>query len=98
MKKLKFILSYLIAVVIGSLMLTMCSRTEDVGNGAITNEVVSEKQWYLLELIPLNSPDLNQMAGGATNYTVIHRYTFWDAVITWVGFDIIHRETIEVKK
>jgi hypothetical protein len=69
--------------VISVFLLTSCyTINHKVGQGAQGSAKVSERQWYVLwGLVPINNVDSQQMAGGATDYTVTTEMTFVDVVI-----------------
>ena len=65
------------------------TMTHQVGAGAQSDSEESERQWYILwGLIPLNTVDSQEMADGATDYTVETEHSFVDILIslvtTWV--------------
>jgi hypothetical protein len=71
-----------------------------VGKGAQTNVSVEKKQWFILfGLIPLNNVDSNQLAGGATDYTIKTEQNFVDIVIgIFTGYITIYPRTVTVTK
>lgn len=53
-----------------------------VGEGAKGKTEVSAKQWYILwGLVPLNSVDSQDMAGGASDYNIQTQTSFVDVII-----------------
>jgi hypothetical protein len=84
-------------LLVGSGCMTL---THQVGNGAQTTQQEEKRQWYLLwGLVPLNEVDSQEMAGGATNYTVKSEVTIIDALIGAVlGWVTISSQTVTVAK
>lgn len=84
-----------------SLLFTSCyTMNHTVGNGASGTEKVAKKQWYaLFGLIPINTVDSKEMAGGASNYTITTKHSFIDIIIGCItGIATIHPKTVEVTK
>ena len=71
-----------------------------VGNGPQGNDVVAERQWYVVwGLAPINKIDSNTIAGGATDYEIKTESTFIDVLISAVlGWTSIHARTVTVHK
>ena len=87
--------------VISVFLLTSCyTMTHKVGEGAKGNSTTSERQWYVLwGLVPINSVDSKQMAGGAKDYTVTTEMTFVDVVIgAFTGLITVQPMSVKVKK
>lgn len=83
------------------LLLMGCyTHIHQIGNGAQTGVKVEKKQWYILwGLIPLNDVDSQQMAGGATDYTIKTQHSFVDVLISIVtGYVTIYPKTVTVTK
>jgi len=99
MKKLKFTFSILSLVFI--LLLSSCyTTTHIVGSGGSTGEVVEKRQWFaLFGLVPINTVDSKQMAGGKTDYTITTTHTFIDQLIgAFTSIVTVAPMTIQVKK
>lgn len=97
MKKIKF----LFATIILAVALSSCMTTiHTVGSGAKTGVTLQEKQWYaLFGLVPINTVNSKQMAGGASDYTIKVQVKFIDYVISaFTGIVTINVQTIEVQK
>ncbi len=62
-----------VALILGIFVVIGCStHIHKVGNGAQGNDMMMQRQWYVLfGLVPLNEVDTNAMAGGATDCTAI---------------------------
>jgi hypothetical protein len=71
-----------------------------VGDGAKAASVQQERQWYVLwGLVPINTVDTAQMAGGATNYTVKTEHTALDVIINiFTSVVSVTSRTVEVRK
>ncbi|MBU0507827.1 Bor family protein [bacterium] len=83
------------------MMLVGCyTHIHQVGNGAQTGVKMEKKQWYILwGLVPLNEVDSQQMAAGATDYTIRTQQSFVDVVIGLVtGMVTIYPRTVAVTK
>ena len=76
------------------------TQTHIVGDGAKGNSVEMQKSWYILfGLVPLNKVDSKQMAGGATDYTIVTQHSFIDFVISiFTSIVTIYPMTVEVHK
>ena len=71
-----------------------------VGNGPQGNEVLKQRQWYVLwGLVPINEVYTETMAAGATDYEVKTSHEFIDVVIgvftQWVS---VLPKTVQVTK
>ena len=71
-----------------------------VGNGAQGNDVMTQRQWYVLwGLVPINDVDSHTMAGGATDYEVKTEVNFVDAVISiFTGLLTVYPRSVTVTK
>lgn len=76
------------------------AHTHIVGTGAKGGEKVSAKQWYALYgLIPLNKVDTQQMAGGASDYTIKTKQDITDILLGCVvGILTFGTRTVTVEK
>lgn len=63
---------------------TSCyTMTHRVGNGGTGSQVMEQRQWYWLwGLAKINTVDTQQMAAGATDYTVKTEQNVLDVIIT----------------
>lgn len=89
-----------VAVFFICVLLTSCfTSTHVVGSGG-TGESVKAKQWFaLFGLVPLNTVNSQQMAGGKTDYTVTTTFSFVDQLIgMFTSIVTIRPMTVEVKK
>ena len=70
-------------MIVSSLFLIGCStHVHTVGAGPQTGQVETARQWYILfGLIPLNTVDAGEMAGGAANYEIKTSTEVMDIVI-----------------
>ncbi|RPH95267.1 hypothetical protein EHM69_04925 [candidate division KSB1 bacterium] len=83
------------------LMLVGCyTNIHQVGNGAQGTNKVSKKEWYVLfGLVPIIEADSNQMAAGATDYTIKTQHDVVDVIIMLlIGNAIISSRTVSVTK
>jgi len=84
-----------------ALSLSGCfTLTHDVGTGAQGKDEVEKRQWYALYgLVPLGEVDSQEMAKGATNYTVKSEQTIVDILLNLLtGFVTINSQTVTVTK
>lgn len=83
-----------------SIILTSCySYTSVVGKGAQGNIKVSKWNHYALGgLAPIKVSDSNNMAEGATDYTVYTRQSFLNGLIAGLTFSLYTPTTTTVKK
>lgn len=97
---MKKLISFFVLVSFLILMAGCYSQKFVVGEGAKGNQVVSERQWYILwGLVPLNTVDVQKMAAGATNYTIVTEHTFVDQLIAaFTGIVTVSPKTVEVRK
>jgi hypothetical protein len=80
------------------LVLAGCAaHTHMVGEGAQGTEMMIKRQWYVLDLAPINEVDTRDMAGGATDYTIKTEANFVDVLIT-VLVPVITTRTVTVTK
>jgi hypothetical protein len=90
----------LAALLCCSLMFGGCyGLTHVVGDGAKTQKVVSERQWYVLwGLVPINTVDTKAMAKDAKDYTIHSEQSFLDIVIgIFTGCVTIYPRTVTVQ-
>lgn len=86
---MKHVTALVLSLALVASMSSCYTMTHKVGAGAQGSSEVSEKQWYILwGLVPLNHVDSQEMADGATDYTVETQHGFVDILIslvtTWV--------------
>ncbi len=69
-----------------------------VGDGAKGRTEVSAKQWFVLwGLVPLNSVDTQDMAGGAADYTINSQQSFVDIIIgAFTGIVTVYPRSVTV--
>lgn len=90
-----------VVLILGVLFLIGCAtHIHKVGNGAQGNEMMIQRQWYVLfGLVPINIVDTNAMAGGATDYEIITQHTPIDIVINmFTGVISVNSRTVAVRK
>lgn len=70
-----------------------------VGDGAQGNEMVEKRQWYVLwGLVPINEVDSQELAEGASDYTVTSQVTIIDGLISAVlGWISVASQTVTVE-
>ena len=88
-------------MIVSSLFLIGCStHVHTVGAGPQTGQVESARQWWILfGLIPLNSVDVGEMSGGATNYEIKTSLAPLDILIGIpAGYITISSRTVTVTK
>jgi hypothetical protein len=88
---------------LGALTLPMAScytMTHQVGDGGSGAATSSERQWYILwGLVPLNSVDSHEMAGGASDYTVTTEQSALDVLINiFTAWITVYSREITVSK
>ncbi|GAB2700125.1 hypothetical protein GCM10027037_26070 [Mucilaginibacter koreensis] len=91
----------LMAVVIMlSTSLTSCYvNTFAVGKGAQSNNSVSKWNHYLIDgLIPISVSNVNDLTGGATDYTVTVKHSFVNGLLAAITFGIYTPTTTTVTK
>ncbi len=71
-----------------------------VGSGASGSNETAQRQWYILfGLVPLNDVDSNDIAAGASDYTVKTQANFVDVIITmFTGIVSVNCRTVTVTK
>ena len=71
-----------------------------VGNGPQTQQVESERQWFILfGLVPLNTVDTNAMIGNATNYEIQTQQAPMDVLLGIpCGYVTVSSRTVTVTK
>jgi len=88
-------------LIVGMLCVIGCTtHVHKVGNGAQSNDMMVNRQWYVLwGLVPMNEVDTNAMAGEATDYEIITQYTALDFVISaFLSSVTITSRTVTVEK
>ncbi|MCF7919263.1 MAG: Bor family protein [Candidatus Cloacimonetes bacterium] len=90
----------IILLAVAMLFVVSCSvNVHKVGKGAMGNEEVTARQWYIVAgLAPINEVDTNAMAGDATDYEITTQQTFIDGVISYFTSGLITCRTVTVKK
>lgn len=78
-----------------------------VGNGApsrsqaeaLQNEETTKAWFFIFGLVPGQGPiDLDKMAKGASNYTVVYEESFIDGLISYVTLTLVTPRTVTVKR
>ena len=90
-----------VALILGVLLLIGCAaHVHKVGDGAQGNDIMMERQWYVLYgLVPINEVDTNAMAGEATDYEIMTQHTGLDVIINiFTGAISINSRTVIVRK
>ena len=90
-----------VVLILGVLLLIGCAaHVHKVGNGAQGNDIMMERQWYVLYgLVPINEVDTNAMAGTATDYEIMTQHTGLDVIINIFTSAIsINSRTVIVRK
>ena len=90
-----------VVLILGVLLLIGCAaHVHKVGNGAQGNDIMMERQWYVLYgLVPINEVDTNAMAGEATDYEIMTQHTGLDVIINiFTGAISINSRTVIVRK
>jgi hypothetical protein len=90
-----------VVLILGIFVVIGCStHIHKVGNGAQGNDMMIQRQWYVLfGLVPINIVDTNAMAGGATDYEIITQHTPIDIVINlFTGVISVNSRTVAVRK
>ena len=90
----------LVLIVVSMVMIGCSTHVHTVGNGAQTGQAVTATQWYVLfGLVPLNTVDTQEMAGGATDYEIQTQTAAIDIVVSipasWIT---VSRRTVTVTK
>jgi hypothetical protein len=91
-------LTTLLALVV---VLVGCSaHIHKIGAGAQGNEVIEERQWYVLwGLVPINNVDTNAMANGATDYEIKTEQSALDVIINiFTSAITVYSRTVTVTK
>ena len=90
-----------VVLILGVLLIIGCAaHVHKVGNGAQGNDIMMERQWYVLYgLVPINEVDTNAMAGEATDYEIMTQYTGLDVIINiFTGVISVNSRTVIVRK
>ena len=71
-----------------------------IGSGPAQNQVVEQRQWYVLfGLVPINNVDTQVMAGGATNYEIKTQASVLDVIINiFTNYVTVSSRTVTVTK
>jgi hypothetical protein len=71
-----------------------------VGNGASSQSEETTKAWFFVfGLIPGQGPiDLDKMAKGASNYTVVYEENIIDGLISVITLNLVTPRTVTVKR
>ena len=81
------------------LILASCAaHVHVVGEGAQGMTMSKARQFYVIDLAPLNEVDTRAMAGDAADYTIKTEAGFVDILITAVTGGIISSRTVTVTK
>ena len=97
---MKKVIAAILLVVFCFVMVGCFTIQHQVGKGAQTGVSVEKKQWFFLwGLVPLNNVNTNQMAGGATDYTIKTEQNVVDVVIgLFTGYVTVYPRTVTVTK
>lgn len=76
------------------------THVHKVGNGPQGNQIVQERQWYVLwGLVPINDVDSEALADGADDYEIITQAAPLDIVINiFTGWITVYSRTVTVTK
>jgi hypothetical protein len=93
----------LMAIALMTIMLAFvaCStHTHIVGKGAQGSQKVENRQWYILfGLVPLNDVSTNEMAAGATDYTIQTQQCALDVIMNiFTMYVTVSSRTVTVTK
>lgn len=94
-------LSALVLSCLLAIGLTGCfSQKIVVGNGASGQGEETTKAWFFVfGLIPGQGPiDVDKMAKGSSNYTVVYEQTFIDGLINYFTINLVTPRTVTVKR
>jgi hypothetical protein len=87
------------ALMLAVLVLASCAaHVHVVGEGAQGMTMSKARQFYVIDLAPLNEVDTRAMAGDAADYTIKTEAGFVDILITVVTGGIISSRTVTVTK
>ena len=89
------------ALLLCCVLLTSCfTTTHVVGSGGSSGQTSTKKQWFALwGAVPITNVTSQQMAAGATDYTIITTFSFADKLIgLFTGIVTIYPMTVTVKK
>ena len=90
-----------VLLIVGILFVIGCAtHVHQVGKGALGNETVEVRQWYVLwGLVPINNVDTNMMAGQTTDYEIMTAITPLDFIIgAFTGIVTVRSRTVTVRK
>lgn len=90
-----------VLLIVGILFVIGCAtHVHQVGKGALGNETVEVRQWYVLwGLVPINNVDTNMMAGQTTDYEIMTAITPLDFIISaFTGTVTVRSRTVTVRK
>ena len=96
----KKIISLVMIVLIVSLFIGCAAHIHKVGQGPQGVEKKEARQWYVLwGLVPINEVDTNQMADGATDYTIKTEQAALDVIINlFTSYISVVSRTVTVTK
>ena len=87
------------ALMLAVLILASCaSHVHMVGEGAQGTMMSKARQFYVIDLAPLNEVDTKAMAGDAADYTIKTEASFVDGLISVLALGIITVRTVTVTK
>ena len=97
MKKVRMLL---FALTIAFTVTSCYTLDHTIGSGAKGSSMTAQRQWYVLwGLVPINTVDSKQMAGGAANYNIKSQMTFVDVIISAVaGIVTVSCQSVMVTK
>lgn len=97
---MKNVFKSLAIVLTMAFLTTSCwTNTFNVGNGSQSGVQVTSMNHYLIYgLVPLKVSDPNELAGGASDYTVKIEHSFIDGLINAITFGIYTPTTTTVTK
>ena len=94
-----FILRLTLILGICVMMSSCYTMTATVGEGPKTGTEVKKANHYLIAgLIPIATADVNEMAGGAKNYSITVTHTFLDGFLSVITGGLYTPTTVIVKK
>ena len=87
------------ALMLAVLILASCAaHVHVVGEGAQGMTMSKARQFYVIDLAPLNEVDTRAMAGDAADYTIKTEASFVDGLISVLALGIITVRTVTVTK
>ena len=83
-------------------MLTSCStyvHTYTVGKGPQKKEIIKKKNHFIFYgSVPIKTTSPPEMADGCKDYEVIHKVSFWDALLASLSLSLYNPTTTIVVK